>query len=113
MLDLTPDSNLFYRLVDVRARFGDIDCDPATLGLQACVPPGCPTGALLVDSQTPAASWLLAKISAWEGTTPIDLGCGDSMPLPSSQGGYSEEHRGCLKAMVYSFARIGRERAGP
>ena len=74
-LDLTPDSGLVGRLKDVKATHGDISCPPSGT---TCVPAACDTNALLVNSNAPANSWLLAKINGNSN------GCGDAMPLGTS-----------------------------
>ncbi len=62
MLDLEA-AGYTARLKDVPATHGDI------MGT-----PNCPASAKLIDSATPAESWLLKKVSSKEGD------CGDPMP---------------------------------
>jgi hypothetical protein len=95
-LDLRTDPGLASRLLDQPARFGDISCPDDDS--QTCVPETCPTGALLVDSANPEASFMLAKVSA----VPTN-GCGDPMP-PTS--GVSTADYPCYLAIINAIAAL-------
>jgi hypothetical protein len=94
-LDLRTDPGLATRLLDMPATFSDVPCvDDVT---KNCVPDTCPTGALLVDSANPEASWMLTKLSAATNA------CGDLMP-PSS--GVKTADYPCFVAIINVIAAL-------
>jgi hypothetical protein len=102
-LVLTPDSGLVARLKDVPATHEDVTCSGANDTSCPCsdyictTPPAtCPTGALLVNSATPSASWILAKID----TVPM---CGSQMPGVAFQG---PDDKTCIENMVNVIAAL-------
>lgn len=105
-LDLTPNADLALRLKDVPATHGDRNCGEPGQPFRECLPQEpqeCVPfqGALLVDSASPAESFMLRKLLGTHG------GCGDEMPIdpgnsPSRE--WSEERRECLLELVYALA---------
>jgi hypothetical protein len=94
MLDLTPNDGLVSRLKDVKAKHGDITCGA---DFTACTPASCDPNALLVNSATPSASWILAKIN----NTQSD--CGASMPIG---GTLSAADSMCMTNLVNAIAAL-------
>ena len=86
------------RMINVNAAHGGITCpNPDGGALKVpCVPPTCPT-VKLVDTMTPANSWMLKKL---EGT---DLsGCGAAMPI--APGELTAAEKDCLIQWVNAMA---------
>jgi hypothetical protein len=92
-LDLTPDTGFVGRVKDVVATHKDIVCGTGT---DTCVPATCPSGVKLVDSTTPANSWILQKLDGTEN------GCGATMPT----SGYTitADEKTCLESLVNVIA---------
>ncbi|HWP08744.1 MAG TPA: hypothetical protein VNN72_23540 [Polyangiaceae bacterium] len=94
-LDLRTDPGLAMRLLDVPATFSDVPCaDDVT---RNCIPDTCPTGALLVDSANPEASWMLSKL------TVATRACGDLMP--PSDGAKTADYP-CFRAIIEAIAGL-------
>jgi hypothetical protein len=84
-LDLSS-SNVAMRLINVNATHDGVDLDGGGVT--------CPT-AKLIDTSTPAASWLLVKINGMQGS------CGSQMPLI---GSITSTDKACLTNWVDSLA---------
>jgi len=101
-LDLRTDAAFAMRLLDTPATFSGIPCqDDVT---KECVPATCPTGALLVDSANPDASWMLTKLGTnHDPSVGGTDGCGDLMP-PSS--GVTNADYPCYLAIINAIAAL-------
>jgi len=85
-LDLAS-SRVLDRLLDQPSTHLDIDPDG--------IPPECPTGDLLVDTQNPEESWMLKKLRDEQGE------CGD--PMPAIPTGFDDEELSCLESWILSL----------
>jgi hypothetical protein len=85
-LDLTS-PGVVQRLLNQPATHEGVDLDAGTVM--------CPT-VKLIDSSSPANSWLLTKVQSYTGN------CGDSMPLASPV--LSSADQKCLADWVFSFS---------
>jgi hypothetical protein len=94
MLNLTADSGIVSRIKDVKAVHGDITCGTDNA---PCTPASCDPNALLVNSATPSASWILAKIKGTQSD------CGAQMP---SSGGPPAADETCLENFVNAVAAL-------
>lgn len=98
-LELTPDMGFVGRVKDVTATHSQIIC--ADTGLTcATIPAACPTGDKIIDSATPANSWMLHKIQGTQN------GCGDPMPAPSSNLSLSDADKQCLATLITEIAAL-------
>jgi hypothetical protein len=100
-LDLTMDSLLAARLLDVPAKH-------LATSRSQCIPAKCPPSGstMLLDTAAPADSWMFRKLDAFdfeEPSTSPDMGCGTAMPYPPGNTGYTSERDACLRAL---FLRI-------
>jgi hypothetical protein len=107
-LDLTPDSLLIARVLDVPAPFSGI----SKLAFGPCLPAKCPPrgSVMLIDSTSPESSWMLRKMEAFDFDTPNgvpDMGCGTAMPYPPGGMGYTLERAACLTSFFLAIAQIG------
>jgi hypothetical protein len=94
-LNLTPDDGFVGRTKDVLAQHGDIYC-PDQNDFCTVPPMTCPTTALLIDSTTPANSWITAKL---EGQV---NGCGEVMPNDA----YDATKKACIEMLVTTIAAL-------
>ena len=93
-LDLRPNDGFASRIKDKPATFGAILCPDSTT--ENCVPDSCPMGAAIVDSDAPASSWMLLKLS-------IPDGCGDKMPSGKMA---SADDIACLTQIIDAVAAL-------
>ena len=114
-LDLTLDSYLIARIVDVPATHkitctGIGVCDLTAPQCELCMT--CPEGpTLLVSKADPANSWMMRKMNAFNVDTPTAapaIGCGTAMPYPPGGTGFTEVRRTCLTNFFTWVANNGR-----
>ena len=104
-LDLTLDSLLIARVLDVPAKFATTSRD-----FGPCIQATCPGSAMLVDSAAPESSWMLKKMAAFDFETPTtapDMGCGTAMPYPPGGAGFTSERHECLRSFFLAIAEFG------
>ena len=112
-LDLTPDTFLASRLLNVPAKHaslscpGLVECDPAAATCERCS--ACPPDALLIDTSDPESSWMLQSIEPFipgVTTQTISIGCGDAMPTFNTTGtqSYHQGHKDCLRMFFLALA---------
>jgi hypothetical protein len=103
-LNLGLDPTFIARMLDQPATHegntcGGVPCVPAPDACDRCNE--CPTGALLLDSANPSASWILRKMEPLVPGAPsnVNIGCGDAMPsfnTGSDVRDYSDADKTCL-----------------
>jgi hypothetical protein len=104
-LDLTLDSLLIARVLDVPAKF-----ETTSRGFGPCIQSTCPGSAMLVDSAAPESSWMLKKMAAFDFEAPSsapDMGCGTAMPYPPGGTGFTSERHECLRSFFLAIAEFG------
>jgi hypothetical protein len=105
-LDLTNPAAIAAQMVDKVAMHGDIGCQLAGQPFRACTAAeltalGCPSNAMLIDSQNPDASWVITKLRGMQGE------CGDVMPIApgnSAANGWNDERQQCYINFFKSLA---------
>jgi len=114
-LDLTPDLLLIARILEEPAQHriqcpGPVLCD---LEMPQCADCSvCPDGAILLTKADFENSWIIEKMMAFNVDMPStvqDMMCGDAMPLPPQNTGFTEEMRTCLTDFFRYIADTGRK----
>ena len=99
-LDLTFPT-IANKTKDVPATHEGIQCSAPTEPYMECVPTTCPTGALIVDSANPDASWVLKKLDGSAKALP----CGDTMP-DANYATASPDRLACVQAAFRAIAAL-------
>lgn len=113
-LNLIADPLLIARILDVPATHtgmscpGNVSCDASMRTCDRC--DRCPENALLIDSESPAESWILKKMEPFipgTMTSNMNIGCGDTMPslLTSTDvRTFDDEDKHCLNDFFLHIA---------
>jgi hypothetical protein len=101
-LDLTPNDGLAARVKDVPAQHLNIQCSATGAPYMECIPTTCPApgAVLLVNSNTPDASWMMSKV---RNMTP---GCGTPMPATDGYTTANAANEGCIEAIIHAIAAL-------
>lgn len=112
-LDLTPDSFLASRLLNVPAAHdltcpGQVECDPERPACEVCSQ--CPREQLLINTSDLSSSWIFRKLEPFVPgvtTETSSIGCGDAMPTYNTTGtaNYRQAHKDCLIEFFTALAR--------
>jgi hypothetical protein len=117
-LNITLDDLLIARILDVPAKHGSITCSGSTETCNPTAPncPNCmmcpPAGTMLVNSATPASSWMIQKMDAFnvaDINEVVQMGCGTAMPYTPGNTGFTAERRDCLTKFFTWIATNGRK----
>jgi hypothetical protein len=103
-LDLTDPSTIGAQMVDKPPTFADFGCQASGESYRECtreemIAKGCPTDALLIDSNDFDASWVVKKLTGGQGE------CGDAMPLAPGNSAAHWDAEGRRKQCYLEFFR--------